>query len=129
MRKRDPWQFYVLPVSEFVGLTLAIRAMEICGGPLYQTLAGMQIPMTVLFSSVLLKKKVHGWAIVGCFRGHLRVSGESERGVRGRTVINQDDDEYSDSRRSVRVRIRDKLFYERYFDGILVEIDKKSTEW
>jgi drug/metabolite transporter (DMT)-like permease len=55
--KRYPWQFYVLPVSEFVGLTLAIRAMEICGGPLYQTLAGMQIPMTVLFSSVLLKKK------------------------------------------------------------------------
>tara|TARA_B110000459_G_scaffold61728_1_gene69215 strand:- start:3685 stop:4800 length:1116 start_codon:yes stop_codon:yes gene_type:complete len=55
--KRYPWQFYVLPVSEFVGLTLAIRAMEICGGPLYQTLAGMQIPMTVLFSSILLKKK------------------------------------------------------------------------
>ena len=55
--KRYPWQFYVLPVSEFVGLTLAIRAMEICGGPLYQTLAGMQIPMTVLFSSILLKKR------------------------------------------------------------------------
>jgi drug/metabolite transporter (DMT)-like permease len=52
-----PWQFYALPVAEFVGLTLAIRAMETCGGPLYQTLAGMQIPMTVLFSSALLKKK------------------------------------------------------------------------
>lgn len=52
-----PWQFYALPVAEFVGLTHAIRAMETCGGPLYQTLAGMQIPMTVLFSSALLKKK------------------------------------------------------------------------
>ena len=56
-RLRRPWQFYALPVAEFVGLTHAIRAMEMCGGPLYQTLAGMQIPMTVLFSSALLKKK------------------------------------------------------------------------
>jgi len=55
--RRRPWQFYALPVAEFVGLTHAIRAMETCGGPLYQTLAGMQIPMTVLFSSALLKKK------------------------------------------------------------------------
>jgi len=55
--RRRPWQFYALPVAEFVGLTNAIRAMETCGGPLYQTLAGMQIPMTVLFSSALLKKK------------------------------------------------------------------------
>ena len=31
----------------------------------------------------IVKEKVYGWAIVGCFRGHLRVSGESERGVRG----------------------------------------------
>ena len=63
--KRYPWQFYVLPVSEFVGLTLAIRAMEICGGPLYQTLAGMQIPMTVLFSMVLLQKKYTGGQLLG----------------------------------------------------------------
>ena len=36
----------------------------------------------VVFQRVV-KEKVHGWAIVGCFCGHLRVSGESERGVRG----------------------------------------------
>ena len=60
-----PWQFYALPVTELVGLTNALRAMELCGGPLYQTLAGMQIPMTVLFSMVLLQKKYTGGQLLG----------------------------------------------------------------
>jgi len=60
-----PWQFYALPVTELVGLTNALRAMELCGGPLYQTLAGMQIPMTVLFSMLLLQKKYTGGQLLG----------------------------------------------------------------
>ena len=60
-----PWQFYALPVTELVGLTNALRAMELCGGPLYQTLAGMQIPMTVLFSMILLQKKYTGGQLLG----------------------------------------------------------------
>ena len=60
-----PWQFYALPVTELVGLTNALRAMELCGGPLYQTLAGMQIPMTVLFSMLLLRKKYTGGQLLG----------------------------------------------------------------
>ena len=63
--KKYPWQFYVLPVTELVGLTNALRAMELCGGPLYQTLAGMQIPMTVLFSNALLKKRYTGGQLLG----------------------------------------------------------------
>ena len=69
LRRRNtryyPWQFYALPVTELVGLTNALRAMELCGGPLYQTLAGMQIPMTVLFSMVLLQKKYTGGQLLG----------------------------------------------------------------
>ena len=65
------WQFLALPVVEFVGLTLALRAMEILGGPLYQTLAGSQIPLTVMFSSALLRKRytrgqMFGVAVVVC---------------------------------------------------------------
>ena len=63
--KKYPWQFYVLPVTELVGLMNALRAMELCGGPLYQTLAGMQIPMTVLFSMLLLQKKYTGGQLLG----------------------------------------------------------------
>ena len=78
----------------------------------------------------IVKEKVHGWAIVGvsvviC---GLAVKASEVLGADG-NQSKTSDDEYSDSRRSVRVRIGDKLLYERYFDGILVEIDKKSTEW
>ena len=79
-------------------------------------------------------EKVHGRTTFGRFRGRVRIGGESDGGGRGRRrvwrVDGVDGETINSSRRrSVRGRIGNKLLHERYFDGILVEIDKKSTEW
>ena len=82
-------------------------------------------------------EKVHGRTTFGRFRGRVRIGGESDGGGRGRrrrvwrvVVVGGGDGETLNSsrRRSVRGRIGNKLLHERYFDGILVEIDEKSTE-
>ncbi len=82
-------------------------------------------------------EKVHGRTTFGRFRGRVRIGGESDGGGRGRrrrvwrvVGVGGGDGETLNSsrRRSVRGRIGNKLLHERYFDGILVEIDEKSTE-
>ena len=82
---------------------------------------------------VTVTEKVHGRTTFGGFRGRVRVGGESDGGGRGRRrvwrVDGVDGETINSSRRrSVRGRIGNKLLHERYFDGILVEIDEKSTE-
>ena len=82
---------------------------------------------------VTVTEKVHGRTTFGGFRGRVRVGGESDGGGRGRRrvwrVDGVDGETINSSRRrSVRGRIGNKLLHERYFDGILVEMDEKSTE-
>ena len=86
---------------------------------------------------VTVTEKVHGRTTFGRFRGRVRIGGESDGGGRGRrrrvwrvVGVGGGDGETLNSsrRRSVRGRIGNKLLHERYFDGILVEIDEKSTE-
>ena len=75
-----------------------------------------------------VKEKVHGRTTFGGFRGRVRVGGESDGGGRGRRRVVDGKTINSSRRRSVRGRIGNKLLHERYFDGILVEMDEKSTE-
>ena len=77
---------------------------------------------------VTVTEKVHGRTTFGGFRGRVRVGGESDGGGRGRRRVVDGKTINSSRRRSVRGRIGNKLLHERYFDGILVEIDEKSTE-
>ena len=75
-----------------------------------------------------VKEKVHGRTTFGGFRGRVRVGGESDGGGRVRRRVVDGKTINSSRRRSVRGRIGNKLLHERYFDGILVEMDEKSTE-
>jgi hypothetical protein len=46
----------LLPVFDLFGLTCAFEAMRALGGPLYQTISGLLIPLSALLSKVVLKR-------------------------------------------------------------------------
>ena len=82
--------------------------------------------MTVLFSMVLLQKKYTGGQLLGV---SVVACGLAAKATEVVGVGGGDGETLNSSRRrSVRGRIGNKLLHERYFDGILVEIDEKSTE-
>ena len=45
-----------LPVFDLIGLTCAFEAMRALGGPMYQTVSGLLIPLSALLSRVVLKR-------------------------------------------------------------------------
>ena len=51
-----PSTAFLLPVFDLFGLTCAFEAMRALGGPLYQTLSGMLIPLSALLSGTFLKR-------------------------------------------------------------------------
>lgn len=54
---RVPRVAWTLPVFDLIGLTCAFEAMRALGGPLYQTISGLLIPLSAALSGVFLGRR------------------------------------------------------------------------